>query len=86
MTDAIHAPPRLPFVSFWDFVVRAYRPVAAWVGVATMIVHGVMIPCLPLFRQPPVAIDWMGVSAFLTVIFGPLVVARTIEKLNGVTS
>lgn len=79
-------PPRPPFRSFWDFVVRAYRPVAAWIGVLTMLVHGVLLPVLPLFRIAPVAIDWMGVSAFLGVIFGPLVVARTVEKINGVTS
>lgn len=79
-------PPRRPFASFWDFCVRAYRPVAAWVGVLTMIVHGLIIPLLPVFGRAPVAIDWMGVTAFLTVIFGPLVVARTVEKLNGVTS
>lgn len=79
-------PPRRPFASFWDFCVRAYRPVAAWVGVATMLVHGVIIPSLPLFGVLPVAVDWIGVSAFLGVIFGPLVVARTVEKVQGVTS
>lgn len=79
-------PTRRPFASFWDFVVRAYRPVAAWVGVVTMAVHGVIIPLLPVFGVAPVAIDWMGVSAFLGVIFGPLVVARTVEKIQGVTS
>jgi hypothetical protein len=81
------APPaRKPFASFWDFCVRAYRPVAAWVGVGTALVHGVIIPLLPVFGVAPVAIDWMGVSTFLGVLFGPLVAARTIEKLNGVTS
>lgn len=79
-------PPRRPFSSFWDFIVRAYRPVAAWIGVLTMLVHGVVIPLLPVFGRAPVAIDWTGVSVFLGVIFGPLVVARTIEKLNQVTS
>lgn len=79
-------PPRRPFASLWDFCVRAYRPFAAWVGVVTMAVHGVVIPLLPVFGHAPVAIDWVGVSTFLGVIFGPLVVARTVEKLNGVTS
>lgn len=79
-------PPRRPIASVWDFAVRAYRPAAAWVGVVTMIVHGVVLPLLPVFGQRPVAIDWVGVTAFLSVIFGPLVVARTVEKLNGVTS
>lgn len=82
----VAAPARRPFASFWDFVVRAYRPLAAWIGVASMFVHGVLIPSLPLFGVAPVAIDWMGVSTFLGVIFGPLVVARTVEKINGVTS
>lgn len=79
-------PPRRPFAGFWDFVVRAWRPVAAWIGVATIAVHGVVIPLLPVFGLAPVPIDWLGVSAFLGVIFGPLVVARTVEKINGVTS
>lgn len=79
-------PTRRGFSSFWDFVVRGYRPVAAWIGVVTMAVHGVVIPLLPVFGHLPVAVDWLGVSAFLGVIFGPLVVARTVEKLNGVTS
>lgn len=81
------APPlRRPFTGLWDFVVRAYRPTAAWIGVGTMLIHGIILPCLPLFGTAPVAIDWMGVSAFLTVVFGPLVVARTVEKIQGVTS
>lgn len=80
------APTRRGFVSLWDFVVRAYRPTAAWIGVMTMGVHGVVLPLLPLFGVPPVAIDWMGLSAFLGVIFGPLVVTRTVEKIQGVTS
>lgn len=87
--EVIHAdelPPRRPFSSFWDFVVRAYRPVGAWVGVATMIVHGVVIPLLPVFGTAPVAIDWLGVTAFLGICWGPPVVARTVEKLRGVTS
>lgn len=79
-------PVRLPFLSFWDFVVRAYRPVAAWVGVGTALVHGVVIPLLPVFGQLPVAVDWMGVSAFLGVLWAPVVVARTVEKIQGVTS
>lgn len=79
-------PPRRPINSLWDFAVRAYRPAAAWVGVATMIVHGVVVPLLPVFGHRPVSIDWVGVTAFLGVIFGPLVVARTVEKMNGVTS
>ena len=79
-------PPRRRFSSVWDFIVRAYRPAAAWVGVVTMAVHGVVIPLLPVFGHAPVAIDWMGVAAFLGVIYGPLVAARTVEKLNGVTS
>lgn len=79
-------PPRRAFSSFWDFVVRGYRPIGAWVGVATMLVHGVVIPLLPVFGQLPVAVDWLGVCAFLGVCWGPPVVARTIEKLNGVTS
>lgn len=79
-------PPRQPFSSVWDFIVRAYRPLAAWIGLLTMVVHGVAIPLLPVFGHAPVAIDWMGVSAFLGVVFGPLVVARTVEKINGVTS
>lgn len=79
-------PQRRPFSGPWDFAVRAYRPFAAWIGVLTMAVHGVLLPILPLLGVAPVAIDWMGVSAFLGVIFGPLVVARSVEKLNGVTS
>ena len=79
-------PARRPIGGLWDFAVRAYRPAAAWVGVLTMLVHGVMVPLLPVFGRPPVAIDWVGVSAFLGVIFGPLVVARTVEKIQGVTS
>lgn len=79
-------PPRRPLAGLWDFTVRGYRPTAAWVGVACMVVHGVVVPLLPLFGHAPVAIDWMGVSAFLGVIYGPLVVARTVEKINGVTS
>lgn len=79
-------PKRRPIGGLWDFAVRAYRPAAAWVGVLTMLVHGVMVPLLPVFGRPPVAIDWVGVSAFLGVIFGPLVVARTVEKIQGVTS
>jgi len=83
---ATPAPPRRPFTSVWDFVVRAYRPFAAWIGVGTALVHGVIIPLLPLFGRAPVAIDWMGVAAFLGVLWGPLVAARTVEKLKGVTS
>lgn len=79
-------PCRRPIAGLWDFIVRAYRPVAAWVGVLTMAVHGVVIPMLPVFGVAPVAIDWMGVNAFLAVVFGPLVVARTVEKVQGVTS
>lgn len=83
---AVTAPPRRRFVSFWDFVVRGYRPVAAWIGAGTALVHGMIIPMLPVFGRPPVAIDWMGVAAFLGVLWGPLVAARTIEKIQGVTS
>ena len=79
-------PGRRPIAGVWDFVVRAYRPTAAWAGVASIIVHGVVIPLLPVFGRPPVAIDWMGLAAFLGVVFGPLVVSRTVEKLQGVTS
>lgn len=79
-------PCRRPIAGLWDFVVRAYRPVAAWVGVLTMLVHGVVIPLLPVIGVAPVATDWMGVNAFLAVVFGPLVVARTVEKVQGVTS
>jgi len=79
-------PPRRPFAGVWDFVVRAWRPVAAWSGVGSIVVHGVILPLLPVFGVAPVAIDWVGVSAFLGVVFGPLVVTRTVEKLNGVTS
>lgn len=79
-------PIRRKFASVWDFVVRAYRPVAAWIGVLTMAVHGVILPMLPVFGAPPVAIDWLGISTFLGVVFGPLVVARTVEKIQGVTS
>lgn len=79
-------PVRRKFASVWDFVVRAYRPVAAWIGVLTMAVHGVILPMLPVFGVPPVAIDWLGISTFLGVVFGPLVVARTVEKIQGVTS
>lgn len=80
------APVRRPFASFWDFVVRGYRPVAAWIGAGTALVHGMIIPMLPVFGRAPVAIDWMGVAAFLGVLWGPLVVARTVEKIRGVTS
>lgn len=80
-------PVRGPFLSVWDFVVRAYRPVAAWVGVATAVVHGVILPLLPVLTdRAAIAIDWAGVSTFLGVLWGPVVVARTIEKLKGVTS
>lgn len=79
-------PVRRKFASVWDFVVRAYRPVAAWIGVLTMAVHGVILPMLPVFGVSPVAIDWLGISTFLGVVFGPLVVARTVEKIQGVTS
>ncbi len=79
-------PERRPFSSWWDFTVRGWRPIAAWIGVGTMAVHGIVVPGLPLLGHAPVAIDWTGVSVFLGVIFGPLVVARTVEKLNGVTS
>lgn len=79
-------PPRRPIEGVWDFAVRAWRPVAAWIGVATIAVHGVILPMLPVFGVAPVAIDWMGVAAFLGLVFGPLVVARTVEKINGVTS
>ncbi len=82
----IEPPVRRKFASLWDFVVRAYRPVAAWIGVLTMAVHGVILPMLPVFGVPPVAIDWLGISTFLGVVFGPLVVARTVEKIQGVTS
>ena len=85
MTDRA-LPPRRPIAGVWDFAVRAYRPAAAWVGVLTMLVHGVVVPMLPVFGVAPVAIDWVGVSSFLGVIFGPLVVARTVEKIQGVTS
>lgn len=87
--DAVFAPPlpcRRRFSSFWDFVVRGWRPVAAWVGVGVMVVHGWILPLLPYTGAAPVEIDWLGVTAFLTFIFGPLVVARTVEKLRGVTS
>jgi hypothetical protein len=63
-----------------------YRPAAAWIGVVTMAVHGVALPLLPVFGAAPVAIDWVGLSAFLGVVFGPLIVARTVEKIQGVTS
>ena len=79
-------PPRRKFSGLWDFVVRAYRPAAAWIGVVTMGVHGVVLPLLPVFGAAPVAIDWVGLSAFLGVVFGPLVAARTVEKIQGVTS
>jgi hypothetical protein len=79
-------PPRKPFASFWDFCVRAYRPVAAWVAIGTALVNGMVLPMLPVFGVAPVAIDWVGVSTFLGVLLGPIGVARTIEKLNGVTS
>lgn len=82
----IEPPVRRKFASLWDFVVRAYRPVAAWIGVLTMMVHGVILPMLPVFGAAPVAIDWLGISTFLGVVFGPLVVARTVEKIQGVTS
>ncbi|WP_370236559.1 hypothetical protein [Brevundimonas sp.] len=86
MTGTVTLPDRRPIGGLWDFAVRAYRPTAAWVGVMTMLVHGVIVPLLPVFGRAPVAIDWVGVSAFLGVIFGPLVVARTVEKVRGVTS
>lgn len=86
MTAVTTPPARRPFSSFWDFMVRAYRPLAAWVGLGTMLVHGMIIPLLPVFGRPVVVVDWMGVSTFLGVVFGPLVVARTVEKVRGVTS
>lgn len=65
---------------------RAWRSVAAWLGVLTIAVNGVALPSLPLLGHAPVAVDWVGLSTFLGVVFGPLVVVRTVEKLNGVTS
>ena len=79
-------PERRPILGLWDFAVRAWRPVAAWIGVLSIAVHGVVIPLLPVFGRAPVAIDWVGLAAFLGLVFGPLVVARTVEKMNGVTS
>lgn len=86
MTAVTTPPARRAFSSFWDFMVRGYRPLAAWVGLGTMLVHGMIIPLLPVFGRPVVGVDWMGVSTFLGVVFGPLVVARTVEKVRGVTS
>ncbi len=79
-------PPRRPVSGFWDFVVRGWRPVGAWAGVGAIVVHGLVIPLLPVFGRAPVAVDWLGLAAFLGLVFGPLVAARTVEKLNGVTS
>ena len=79
-------PIRRPFRSLWDFCVRAWRSVAAWLGVMTIAVNGVALPSLPLWGHAPVAVDWVGLAAFLSVVFGPLVIVRTVEKLNGVTS
>ena len=55
-------------------------------AIGTALVNGMVLPMLPVFGVAPVAIDWVGVSTFLGVLLGPIGVARTIEKLNGVTS
>ena len=79
-------PERKPISSLWDFVVRGYRPVAAWCGVLTILTFGVVLPLARLFGVDPGPTDWFGVSAFVGVVFGPIVVTRSFEKKWGVTS
>lgn len=84
--EPVVLPPRRPIGGAWDFMVRGYRPTAAWAGVATIITFGIVKPIAELTGLQTAPTDWLGVSSFIAVVFGPIVVTRTFEKWAGVTS
>lgn len=78
-------PDRPPFRSFWDFVVRGWRPVTCWICSAVLVVNGLVLPLAQLWGVAVTPLSWAEMSLFV----GGLIAAgtqRTIEKINGVTS
>lgn len=78
-------PPRRPFKSAWDFVVRAARPIGLWVGVLILFVHGVVLPIAALCGRPVQgfsATELLGICALVGLGWHQ----RTKEKREGLTS
>lgn len=78
-------PPRRPFKSVWDFVVRAARPVGLWVGVLILFVHGVVLPIAALMGRLVVgfnAVELLSICGLVGLGWHQ----RTQEKREGLTS
>lgn len=78
-------PPRRPIGGVWDFVVRAWRPTASWVCVLVLLVNGVVLPLAQLWGTTVTPLSWSDLSIFALGLIANGA-ARTVEKIQGVTS
>lgn len=78
-------PQRRPIASIWDFAVRAWRPTASWVCVLVLLVNGVILPMAQLWGVTVQPLSWSDLSVFALGLIAAGA-ARTVEKIQGVTS